>query len=74
MREVMAWIREALLTAGVFLLVLLALPLLVLLAIVVRPLLMVGTVVGLLVCLVLSRFSPRLRGWLFEESAARSPA
>ena len=63
----MAWTKEVLMTAGLFLLALLALPLLAVVAIVFRPILMAGIVVGLLVSLVLSCFSPRFRAWLFEE-------
>ena len=67
----MAWTKEALMTAGLsLLLALVALPLLAVLAIVFRPLLMVGAVVGLLVSLVLSCFSPSFRAWLLEEPSS----
>jgi len=74
MREVIAGINEALITAGLILLTLVALPLLVLLAIVLRPLLMAGAIVGLLLSLVLCCFSPSARAWLFAESGGASRA
>ena len=63
MRLVLAGVRTLLFTVASILLGIVSLLLFVVLAVAIRPLLMLGLVAGVVVCSVLSCFSPSFRRW-----------
>ncbi len=69
MRLVLAGARALLVTLGSVLLAIVGLLLFVVLAVAIRPLLMLALVAGVVVCCVLSYFSPSFRHWF--ESVGR---
>jgi predicted MFS family arabinose efflux permease len=66
MRPVLAAVRGLLVTVGFVLLAIVGLLLFVVLAVAIRPLLMLGLVAGVVVSCLLSYFSPSFRRW-FES-------
>jgi hypothetical protein len=69
MRLVLTGLRTLLVTLGSVLLAIVGLLLFVVLAVAIRPLLMLGLLAGVAVCGVLSLFSPSFRRWF--ESVGR---
>ena len=70
MRAVFAGLRALLVTVGSVLLTIVGLLLFVVLAVAIRPILMLGLVAAVVVCCVLSLFSPSFRRWF--ESVGQS--